>query len=177
MLYKTAKKWATDICDQLIPHCNRCEPAGSIRRHEPLCGDIDLVCQCTDTQRAAVRARCLQSRPEIRQNGDCILSIVLNNGIRVQVFFASPTTKDLLEATPGNWGSIMLCRTGPKEFNQSICIRAATLGYHWNPFYGIYERNRLLASETEEDIFHILKWRYIDPVNRCRIRLPEIMAA
>jgi DNA polymerase (family X) len=177
MLYKTAKKWATDICDQLIPLCDRIEIAGSIRRQEQLCDDIDLVCQCTDKQRAAVRARCLRANPEIRQSGDCILSIVLNNGIRVQVNFARPTMTELFEETPSNWGSIMLCRTGPKEFNQSICLRAGVLGYHWNPFYGIYERNRLLASETEEDIFHILKWRYIEPINRCRIRLTEVMAA
>jgi DNA polymerase (family 10) len=177
MLYLTAKKWATDICDQLIPHCDRIEPAGSIRRHEPLCGDIDLVCQCTSQQRAVVRARCLKSNPEIRQDGDSILSIVLNNGIRVQINFVKRTETDLFEETPGNWGSIMLCRTGPKEFNQSICLRAAVLGLHWNPFYGIYERNRLIASATEEDIFKALKWRFIEPRHRSRIRLTEVIVA
>jgi len=177
MLYTTARRWATDICDQLLPFCDRIEIAGSIRRHEPLCGDIDLVAQCTVSQRAAVRARCLKSNPEIRQNGDVILSIVLNNGIRVQINFARPTDSDLFGVTPCNWGSIMLCRTGPKEFNQSVCIRAATLGLRWNPFAGIYEHNRIIAGVTEEDIFKALKWHYIEPRYRSRIRLPEVLAA
>ena len=177
MLYKTARKWAVEICEQLRPMCYRAEPAGSVRRHEPLCGDIDIVCECTDRQRAAVRARCLRAAVETRQNGDHILSIVLKRGIRLQVFFSRPMTTDLFETTPSNWGSIMLCRTGPKEFNQSVCLRAGILGLHWNPFYGIYERNRLISSATEKDIFHTLKWRYIEPANRSHIKLPAIMAA
>jgi len=177
MLYKTARKWATEICEQLRPMCYRAEPAGSVRRHEPLCGDIDIVCECTDRQRAAVRARCLKAKPEIRQNGVCVLSIVLSNGVRVQINFTQPKVTELFDEIPSNWGSIMLCRTGPKEFNQSVCLRAGMLSYHWNPFHGIYARNRCIASASEKDIFHALKWKYIEPENRSHIKLLEVMAA
>lgn len=176
MLYKTAKQWATDICDQLRPLCERIEIAGSIRRRQGLCSDIDLVCQASDSQRLRVRARCLRSSPQVRSDGTQIMSLVLHNNIQVQVFFARPTVTDLFETVPTNWGSIMLCRTGPREFNQAIALRAAELGLHWNPFAGIMRGDQIIASATERDIFHAVKWRYIEPEQRKHIHLQEIAA-
>jgi len=174
MLYRTANKQAKDICEQLMPLCSDVAIAGSVRRHCGLCGDIDIVCLASDTQRQAVRSRCLRKSPTIKQDGQQILSIVLNNGINVQIFFAHPKSQDLFSPTPSNWGSIMLCRTGPKEFNQSICIHAAKLGYKWHPFKGIISGDQIIASETEKDIFKTLHIKPISPINRTNIKLPEI---
>jgi len=174
MLYKTANKWAKEICEQLMPLCSDIAIAGSIRRGCGLCGDIDIVCLASDTQRQAVRSRCLRKKKEIRQDGNQILSIVLTNGIHVQIFFAHPKTPDLFAPIPCNWGSIMLCRTGPKEFNQSICIQAAKLGYKWNPFKGIISGDQIIASKTEAEIFKTLHIKPINPRNRKNIHLPEI---
>jgi len=174
MLYTTANRQAKDICEQLTPLCSDVAIVGSIRRHCGLCGDIDIVCLASDTQRQAVRSRCLLKSPTIKQDGNQILSIVLNNGINVQIFFAHPKTQDLFTPEPSNWGSIMLCRTGPKQFNQAICIRAAKLGYKWNTFKGIISGDQIIASETEQDIFKTLKIKPISPRNRTNIKLPEI---
>ncbi len=167
MMYKTARKHAEDIRLQLHPLCSVLTIAGSVLRHSPLCNDIDLVCLASDSQRLKVRERCLRNSPEIRSDGEQILSIVLNNSIKVQVFFAHPIIEDLFKPTPSNYGSVLLCRTGPKAFCQHICLRAAKQGLHWNPFVGIIKNGKeIIASETEQDIFKALKMKYIQPRNR-----------
>ena len=163
MLYRTAKTYAEEIREQLYQLCSAITIAGSIRRHEPLCGDIDLVCLATDSQRAKVRQRCLRRNPKVISDGEHILSIVINNGVRLQVNFAKPTTTDLFAPVPGNWGSILMMRTGPKTFNQEICLKAAKMGFCWKPFVGIVKNNNIIASETEEDIFSALNLTYIQP--------------
>jgi len=166
MLYKTARTYAEDILSQLHPLCPSIAIAGSVRRHCGLCGDLDIVCLCSDIQRERVRERCLRGNPKIVSNGEQILSIVINNGVRLQVNFAKPTTKDLFEPTPSNWGSILLMRTGSKDFNKAICLRAASLGCQWKPFKGIVRDGKIVASETEEEIFKALKLKYIQPPAR-----------
>jgi DNA polymerase/3'-5' exonuclease PolX len=169
MLLSTAQRWASKIAAELQPLCGRIRAAGSVRRMAPLCGDLDFVCLATPEQRRAVRSRCLRNHPEVRADGEQILSLVLPNGIRIQLNFARPETADLFGVTPSNWGSIFLCRTGPLEFNRAICLRAARMGYHWNPFKGVTDHGEVIAAATEHAIFRVLDLSPIPPPQRDRV--------
>lgn len=176
MLYATAYKFASTIQEQIDPLCDRSAIAGSIRRHSALCGDIDLVCQVSRMQRMRVRERCLRSHPIVSADGEHILNFRLANDVRVNVFFARPAERDLFSVRPSNWGSVLLCRTGCADFCRLIALRAADLGYHWDPFRGILLGEVILASESEEDIFKALRMRPVDPIHRQHVSLPEVAA-
>jgi len=160
-----ARRYADHIAAALQPFCNRLEIAGSIRRLRDYCGDIDLVAEPRDA--VALRARILEGGAVV-QNGPQNIHIRLKNGVEVQVFLARPAAADLLETKPGNWGSLLLLRTGSREHNIYLLERAKSLSLRWSTHEGVFDGAKLIASETEEAIFDALKLPFIEPPSRQR---------
>lgn len=171
---------AEKIRDALAQYCTRIAIAGSIRRARETVNDIDLVAEPKDgianadgqTYNQAMRLRCRENAHVIRE-GAAILHLRAKDGCQIDIYFATPARKDLLSATPGNWGSILLCRTGSKEHNVKVCQAAQKLGLKWKTMVGLCEVNpltdevhKVLASETEEDILKHLGLGWIPPVSR-----------
>jgi DNA polymerase (family 10) len=182
MKLATAQNLATRIVEELSPYCTRIEIAGSIRRYSGLTGevpevnDIDLV--LIPSNPSALRDRVLRYATPI-QDGPLNLLVRLQNGVQLDIFMARAETRDLLDAKPTNWGSLLLCRTGSKEHNIKLCQRANHLGLQWKTYEGIYELPRplggegrgegvprLIASATEQDIFTALELNFVPPENR-----------
>jgi len=176
---RQATDLALAIREQLAPLCLKIEIAGSVRRARPFVNDLDFVLIPGDT--AAVRAR-ITARAAIVSDGPQILIVRLKNGLQCDFYFAHDGTRDLLDATPSNWGSVLLCRTGSREHNIHLCQRAQSLDLHWDPPRGLFRCSvepaaqpsghrpdtTLLASATEEDIFAALNLDFVPPVARER---------
>lgn len=162
---------ALKIQEQLAPLCDRIEIAGSIRRVRPDVGDIDLVILPREGQRDAIKARCAQ-RCRVITDGEqnCIYNLTLPDRAEVQldIFFARPAVSDLLNITPGNFGSLLLCRTGSRDHNIWLVEHAKRLGRVWKPYSGVFHDGQQLAGESEAEIFTALELPWIKPEDRER---------
>jgi len=174
---------AERIQRELAPFCQKCEIAGSIRRGRPDVNDIDLVILPKAGQLDAIKARCRQRTRVItdgRQNFIVALRMPDHSEFQLDIFFARPGKEDLLDPQPTNFGSLLLCRTGSREHNILICQAARQRDMKWNPYEGllaggewvfkgqdiVYEGGRIIASETEEQIFEALGMKWIAPAYR-----------
>jgi len=161
-----ARRWADKIAAELAPFCEKIEIAGSIRRRRPEVHDIDLVI-LTDKQ-AAVNARLSRNAVDAEACGPRHTMVRLANGVLVDAYFAGYHQQDFFRDDPcsTNWGSVLLCRTGPKEYNVRLAQRARARGMRWVLGAGIYSEGRLVASDTEQDIYRVLALPYARPEDR-----------
>jgi len=160
------------IREQLAPFCERIEIAGSIRRARPVVNDLDLVLLPKPGQLHAIKARCRQRCAVVsdgEQNAIFRLQLSDLTQFQLDLFFARPAARDLLQSVPGNFGSLLLCRTGSKEHNIFLVEHAKRLGLAWSPYRGVLDADGyVLASETEEEIFRALDLAFIPPEQRER---------
>lgn len=159
---------ATKIAASLAPLCEKIEIAGSIRRARPLCGDIDLVILPRPGEQAAIKARCKQKCAVVIDGPqNCIYR--MGDDTQIDIFFARHPVKELLQTIPGNFGSLLLCRTGSKEHNIYLVEHAKRRGLQWKPYEGVFDEDGYcLASETEESIFDALNLGFVPPERRER---------
>lgn len=164
MNFSTADRYAVKIAGNLEPFCERIQIAGSIRRHRPEIGDIDLVVIPKNLN--DLIARCRTSCTAIAE-GQVNLSYETPMKIRLDIYVAQPGHRELYDVTASNWGSLLLCRTGSKEHNQRLCEVAAKKGMKWKPYVGLMDsQNLVIASETEEEIFQALGLDFVPPEKR-----------
>ncbi len=183
-----AEKLAAKIAAELTPFCDQVEIAGSIRRRRPFVSDIDFVVLPKPGQLDALRERCKRNaKVIINGNQNLIVELTLAGGhdpqninrtlphqkIQVDIFIAQPETREMFDATPTNFGSLLLCRTGSVAHNIYLIEHAKALGLVWNPYHGVFGRIGLgkpkcLASATEAEIFSALKLDFIPPERRER---------
>ncbi|HXG49095.1 MAG TPA: hypothetical protein VNO52_15835 [Methylomirabilota bacterium] len=172
---------------ELAPFCEQIEVVGSIRRARPHVNDIDIVVLPKPGAREALLARAT-ARTTVISSGPDIAMLRLKSGAQLDLYFARGREPDLLDTQPSNWGSIVLCRTGSKAHNIFLAQRAQEMGLKWETMRGIVvaeagqrgsgpsgQRSALdlpvgkvIASETEEEIFSALNLEWIPPV--CRER-------
>lgn len=172
-----AEKIAKSIVEALQPYCDKIEIAGSIRRRRPFVNDIDLVVIPHPGQLPALKARALQ-RCTLVTGGDQNFIVRLperpgspTSGFQIDIFIARAPEPDLLGTKPGNWGTMLLNRTGSRDHNIWLVTQAERRGMRWHPYQGLYGPNRNgrttnLASETEEEIYAALGLPFVDPINR-----------
>lgn len=161
-----AQDWAAQITQQIAPFCHRIEVAGSIRRGEETIGDINLIVLPKD--RAGLRARVLHSKPEVIVDNEAALVVKLANGVCVDLWFAEASyrTSTLSSPNGSNFGALLLFRTGSREHNAWLQRRASSQGMRWNTQWGIYSEGRLVAADSESEIFEALQLPYADPHDR-----------
>lgn len=171
-----AETFANTVADQLAPLClQRPFIVGSIRRKRAICNDVDLVIIPKDKRE--IRARCMQKGGKLLEDGNLNLIIELATGIQLDIFYAREAEKDLFgQILPCTFGTLVLCRTGSKDFNIWLCREAEKKGLHWNPYQGLMKPDYLnpgkasqfIAGETEESIFKALDIDFIKPEDRER---------
>jgi DNA polymerase (family 10) len=160
-----ARRLAQKIVGELSPFCEKIEIAGSIRRERPIVADIDIVMIPKPGKMPRILERCAQNmnldsggrRPD--PNNVTFMGI----GVQLDLFFAHGEIVDLVSTTPTNWGAVLLCRTGSVQHNVQLCARARAKGLKFAPYRGVVSsRDKIVASETEEDIYAALglKWRH-----------------
>ena len=148
---------AASLVDYMERLGNRVEsitPAGSLRRGKETIGDLDLLLISENGE--AVSEHILKY-PEIDQvlaHGENKVSFRLRNTLQVDVRILDKK----------NFGAALMYFTGSKEHNIALRGLANKLGYTLNE-YGLstLKGNRIVASHTEEEIYHRLGLHYIEP--------------
>lgn len=182
--YATALPVAQDIVEVLRPFCTRIQIAGSLRRHTPSVGDIEILFipridtapsgdlfNPTTTFNAAEAqisqllitryfAKRLNSEGRETFGDKNKLLVHLDSGIPV----------DLFTATPENWVNYLVCRTGPAKLNALISTRARERGWMWHPYGSGFSTIRGNPAHfhvtEEEDVFRLVGLPYLPPEKR-----------
>ena len=133
----------------------RSEIAGSYRREKETVGDIDVLTVTKTPKETSDAIAALSIVRDVVAHGEKKLSFDLQNGLRVDIRFVS---KD-------QWGAALLYFTGSKEHN--IAMRKVAMKKSWKlNEYGLFEGEKLIASNEEKDIYDALELQYCEPRER-----------
>jgi DNA polymerase (family 10) len=144
------------------PDVIRCSPAGSLRRHREVIGDIDLL---ASSKQPVEVIEFFTSQPGIMKvlaKGETKASVLLEGGIQ----------SDLRVVSDAEYSSALLYFTGSKEHNIVMRQRAIDRGLRLNE-YGLFHSKAetrdpklLVKCRTEEEMFEKLGLHYIPPEMR-----------
>ena len=160
MEYLKAKKIADSVLQELKPHCERIEIAGSIRRKKANPNDIEIVAipkpYDVDLFESGI-ATVINQWKKVKGELPCkYTQRILPEGIKLDLFFA----------TPENWGLIFAIRTGSAEFSHRV------LASGWVK-KGYSSKNGILLKygtevpiREERELFELLGIDWVDPVDR-----------
>lgn len=153
--------------------------AGSFRREKPDIGDLDiLIPPHLDFGESIEQFQEWFQYKPIRQGGMKSEGLAMYNH--------SPLLLNLWRIpTPQAYAALLLFATGPYDLNIAMRARAKTRGLLLSQ-YGLFEpklgnketQDQLDSGQTEEEIFTLLKYEYLSPVERenwkgrIRIKLP-----
>ncbi|MEV4457737.1 DNA polymerase/3'-5' exonuclease PolX [Microbispora sp. NPDC049633] len=146
---------ATDLAERVIASlpADRIAFAGSLRRMSETIGDIDILA-VGDPALMELFAR----QPyvtEVIARGERKTSVRTDRGLQV----------DLRLIPAESWGAAMVYFTGSKEHNVRIREMAVKKGWKLSE-YGLFDGDRLIASQTEEEIYQALGMRWVPPALR-----------
>lgn len=156
---------AFKIVSVIGPHCIRAEVAGSIRRRKSTVNDIDIVVLPKPQS-------WIQVIKEIRREFGAITEKQGEKLATLYVPFVSKQGRgyvevDLYRASEGTWGILLLIRTGSAEHNIYLANLAIRKGYHLAYSKGLLnEKDEVVASKTEEEVFQALGLDYRSPEDR-----------
>ena len=153
---------------RLAPFCERLSIAGSIRRNREFVGDVDLVVLPRRGRERDLYAD-LDAMGRVAKRGPQYAVINLPCGEQLDVWFARGREQGLFASVPGNWGALLLTRTGSTEHNIELVRRAKELGLRYHPHAGVVDASgAVVASESEEEIFEALGMDFVPPEERER---------
>lgn len=146
---------AMDLAERVIASlpADRIAFAGSLRRMSETIGDIDVLA-VGDPGLMELFAR----QPyvaEVVAKGERKTSVRTDRGLQV----------DLRLVPAESWGAAMIYFTGGKEHNVRIREMAVKKGWKLSE-YGLFDGDRLIASETEEEIYRALGMQWVPPALR-----------
>jgi DNA polymerase (family 10) len=132
---------------------NRIQLCGSARREKKKCGDLDIV--FVDNESGALKAWLLENFGK-KKNGKPQTTVLID-GVQVEFY----------EATHESWGTCTLMWTGSKwnniKLRKAAKARDMKLSQH-----GLFDQdgNNLAAGKTEEQVFELLGFDYVEPQKR-----------
>jgi DNA polymerase (family 10) len=137
-----------------VTHASYC---GSLRRFSETIGDIDVVVAATDAAPVMEALVSMNLVDRVLVRGEAKTSVVTRRGTQV----------DLRVVAEGQLGAARLYFTGSKGHNIKLRQRALTRGWTLNEYaLSEIEGGKVVASETEEQIYEALGLRFIPPVLR-----------
>jgi DNA polymerase (family 10) len=142
---------------EALPGVERVQCCGSLRRLRETVADVDIVVASREApavREAFVRMRAVR---EVLGGGDTKTSVLTATGLQV----------DLRIVDPRSFGAACQYFTGSKAHNIKLRQRALDRGWLLNE-YGLTENEtgRVIASETEEDVYRALGLPLIPPPMR-----------
>jgi DNA polymerase/3'-5' exonuclease PolX len=167
---------ANEFIVEISPFCEWTEIVGSIRRKKLQVNDIDIlvipkyeatpddtlfgtITQMNTLDRKLAEI-CWENRMMIEANGEKIKRFSSYNDSEICI--------DLYIATKETLPTLRLIRTGSKENNIRLCVRARDLKMHLKADGSglLTEQFKPLTVESEEDIFRLLGIPYLPPERR-----------
>lgn len=150
---------AEEILAQLdpLPAVQRASYAGSLRRMRDTVGDIDILVAATSSAPVMDAFVALPLVARVLARGSTKTSVVTTKGVQV----------DVRVIPPERWGAALLYFTGSKAHNIRVREIAVRDGFKLSE-YGLFDANseKLVAAETEEDIYGRLGMAWIPPTLR-----------
>lgn len=150
---------ATRIVEQIsaVPGVVHASYCGSLRRFSETIGDIDIVVGSLEPDPVMEAFVALTLVERVIARGESKTSLVTRRGIQV----------DLRVVEPHQLGAAQLYFTGSKGHNIKLRQRALQRGLTLNEYaLSEIEGGRVVASETEEQIYQALGLPFIPPVLR-----------
>jgi DNA polymerase (family 10) len=146
---------ATGVAEQVMAslQADRIAYAGSLRRMKDTIGDIDILAVAPESIMETFRAQPYVA--EVIAAGDKKTSVRTTSGMQV----------DLRLVPAESWGAAMQYFTGSKEHNVAIREIAVKKGWKLSE-YGLFEGERVIASESEEEIYAALGMQFVPPPMR-----------
>ncbi|GAA5066549.1 DNA polymerase (family 10) [Thermocatellispora tengchongensis] len=136
-----------------LPGVRKIAYAGSLRRMKDTLHDVDILAVGPESLMADFRAQPYVA--EVIAAGEKKTSIRTSRGLQV----------DLRVVPAESWGAAMQYFTGSKEHNVHIREMAVKRGWKLSE-YGLFEGDRVIAAEDEEDIYRALGMPWIPPTLR-----------
>ncbi len=128
---------------------------GSLRRFRDTVADVDIVVAATDAEAIGERVVELPLVSEILAHGTTKTSFVTHTGLQV----------DVRVVAPHQFGAAIQYFTGSKAHN--IEVRRLAVARDWTlNEYGLSDRDSVIASRTEEEIYRALGLQWITPEMR-----------
>jgi DNA polymerase (family 10) len=149
---------ATALAEQVlaslreVPGVGRIAYAGSLRRMKETVGDIDVLATADDPAALMDAFRRQPYVAEVIASGEAKTSVLTGPGLQV----------DLRVVPAGSWGAALQYFTGSKEHNvrlREICVKR---GWKLSE-YGLFEGERVIAAESEEEIYAALGMQWVPP--------------
>ena len=147
---------------RLHPDVFRCSPAGSLRRHREIIGDIDLLASSKHPARVLDFFAQQPGILKVIAKGETKASVLLEGGIQ----------SDLRVVSDAEFPFALMYFTGSKEHNIIMRQRAIERSLRLNE-YGLFhskvetrDPKLLVPCKTEEEIFEKLGLHYVPPEMR-----------
>ncbi|MFB6190202.1 MAG: DNA polymerase/3'-5' exonuclease PolX [Candidatus Nanohaloarchaea archaeon] len=130
----------------------RVEVVGSFRRKRPTVGDIDVLATAEDAEQAMKQFCTMDDVKEVLNRGETRSSVIVSGGLQM----------DLRIVEPEEWGAALVYFTGSKDHNIALRDLAMERGGKLNE-YGLFEDEKKIAGETEEEVYSALDLDFIEP--------------
>lgn len=161
--YAEAYRIALDVLEQLKPHCERVEIAGSVRRKKVEVGDIEIVAipkpysiGLLESGFATVVNKWEKVKGELEFGKTKYTQRILPEGIKLDIFIAEE----------GNFGSILAIRTGSADYSHYVLANGwVRQGFKSDGGYLFREGERYEVKE-EKDIFKLIGIPFVEPEYR-----------
>jgi DNA polymerase (family X) len=140
-----------------VPGCQRCAPAGSLRRFAETIGDVDVLAAADDS---APLMTALTSLPEVA-------SVIGSGPAKTSVRTTAGLQVDLRVVPLDSWGAALQYFTGSQAHNVAVREIAVRKKLKLSE-YGLFDAatGEKIVSRTEEEVYHRLGMSWIPPTLR-----------
>lgn len=149
-----AEQRADDLLNFLrkAPGVGQVTVAGSFRRRKETVGDLDILATCNDDEALMAHFVSYDGVKKILSQGTTRSTVILRSGLQV----------DVRAVPPESYGAALHYFTGSKAHNVAVRQRAVRRQLKINE-YGVFEGDRRLGGETEEEVYAQVDLPYIEP--------------
>ncbi|MHB1597159.1 MAG: PHP domain-containing protein, partial [Streptosporangiaceae bacterium] len=146
------------------PGCQRCEPAGSLRRFAETVGDVDVLAAAADSAPLMAALTSMPGVAEVIVHGPAKTSVRVATGHPAQ---GGSIQVDLRVIQPECWGAALQYFTGSQAHNVAVREIAARAKLRLSE-YGLFhaETGDLIVSGTEEEVYARLGMAWVPPPMR-----------
>ncbi len=150
--------FADSIVEKLrkLDYIKHADLAGSIRRRRETVGDIDILVTSSKPEKVMDYFTKMDEIKEVAAKGGTRSAVILKNGMNCDIRVIADKT----------YGAALLYFTGNKEHNVTMRQIAIKKGYKLSE-YGLFNKNgKIIAGNTEEDVYKKLGLHYLEPEMR-----------
>lgn len=170
-----ALQTAEALVDLLRMHCERIEIAGSIRRGEPMVGDVEIVAIAKDSLlpftddlvQRGIGAKALYGEKNTTRWGGKYRGVQYQ-GMKCELFIAEPD----------NYGATLWLRTGGGDKNKFVMQHLIRTNAPVRTSEGYWHyKGALVPTPEEQDVYDLLGLPFIPPAERTEQRYRALLTA